>query len=275
MDEQLAAISRALSWLEGHLAEADTVEAFAAASGYSLFHFARTFNRLVHHTPYDYIIRRRLSEAARQLTATRRRVIDIGLEAGFNNPETFARAFKRMFGIQPSQTRQAGRLDPRCLLTPRTPAHLEHIQCCDFLHPTLVERPALRLAGLMTRLQGGPAAVPELWSALAQESGPGGECYGVTTYPADWAKNGVFYFAGISLREGQSPPPALVTRDLPAGLYAQFSHHGGPSCLPLTRDYIYQTWLPLSGKKLSGVLEVETYAGPLADGDCQLCMLVS
>ena len=102
---QLTAICRALDFVEEHLSQEITVADMGAAACYSPYHFSRTFNRVVHHTPYDYLMRRRLSESARQLLETDKKIIDIALEYGFNNPETYSRAFKRMFGVQPSQWR--------------------------------------------------------------------------------------------------------------------------------------------------------------------------
>ncbi len=274
MDEQAAAILRALDYLESHLFEEAMVENMAAASGYSLFHFVRTFNRLVHHTPYDYITRRRLSEAARQLVNSKRRVIDISMDAGFHNAETFARAFKRMFGMQPSQVRAQGRIDLRYLLVPRSLAHLEHIQHCNLLQPVLVEHSPLQLAGLMTRVHGDSANIQGLWSALANEIETGKERYGVTTYPEDWQSNGTFYFAGVAIKEGEILPQILVRRELPAGKFSEFLHIGGRISLPLTRDYVYQTWLPRSGKRMAAALELEIHAGNTAEGNLKFSIPV-
>ena len=99
----LTAICRAVDFVEDNLTEVITVADMAAAASYSLYHFSRTFNHVVHHTPYDYFMRRRLSESARQLAETDRKIIDIALDYQFNNPETYSRAFRRMFGVQPSR----------------------------------------------------------------------------------------------------------------------------------------------------------------------------
>ena len=91
---QLTAIGKALDFIEDNLEENIGVADMADAAGYSLYHFCRVFNSIVHHTPYDYLMRRRLSESARALVETDRKIIDVAFEYQFNSPETYSRAFK-------------------------------------------------------------------------------------------------------------------------------------------------------------------------------------
>ena len=97
MEDQLAAISRALDFIERHLKDKILVEDMADACGYSLFYFIRLFNQSIHLTPYDYLIRRRLAQAAQELLNGDRRVLDIALDYGFQSAEAFTRAFNRVF----------------------------------------------------------------------------------------------------------------------------------------------------------------------------------
>ena len=186
---EVTPIDRAIDLIEGNLMAAVTVADMAAAAGYSLFHFSRTFNQATHYTPYDYLMRRRLSEAAQTLVRTDRKIIDVAFDYQFNSPETFSRAFKRMFGTLPSQWRREGRVDPRHLMPRLTPAHLWNLRRGNGLKPTLVDLPPLQLTGLMTHIRDDPDAIPALWTLLERElSGqqpvdplPGH--YGVTFYP--------------------------------------------------------------------------------------------
>lgn len=86
--------------------ERDTsLETLAAEYGVSPFHFHRTFTAAVGETPRRYVDRVRLERAAYRLSVTRDRVIDIALSVGFENHETFSRAFKRRFARTPSEWR--------------------------------------------------------------------------------------------------------------------------------------------------------------------------
>jgi AraC family transcriptional regulator len=257
----LTAVCRALDFVEANLREEIAVVDMAGAAGYSLYHFCRTFNGLVHHTPYDYLMRRRLSESARELVETDKRIIDIAFDYRFNSPETYSRAFKRMFGTQPSQWKEQGRLDRRFLMSRLTREHLEHINEGDCLRPVLEERDAFRVVGVMTLLQDGGEAVSRLWEVLSREmEGIGGAVYyGITWYPAGWEESGVFYMAGIESEAVDSVNPALVVKSIPPLKCARFVHRGSRSDLRFTLDYIYQTWLPKSGERLAYPLEIACY----------------
>jgi AraC family transcriptional regulator len=261
MREQLRAIQTALEYIEGHLREAITVADMAAAAGYSLYHFIRTFNQSVHHTPYDYLMRRRLSEAARDLLTLDSRIIDIAFDYQFNNHETFSRAFKRMFDTQPSQWRERGFIPRRSLMPALTLAHLEQIAAGDYLHPVLVEWEAIHLAGLMTQ---GRGSLPQLWASLGQAligiplKSEICSYFGITSHPQSPVGTS-FFLGAVEIASPERTPPTLVSQTLPAGSYARFIHCGPDENLPLTLDYIYHTWLPKSDYWMTYPIEIECF----------------
>jgi len=262
----LAAICRALDFVEANLREEIAVADMADAAGYSLYHFCRTFNGLVHHTPYDYLMRRRLSESARELVETDKRIIDIAFDYRFNSPETYSRAFKRMFGTQPSQWKEHGRLDRRFLLPRLTPEHLEHVNEGDYLKPVLEERDAFCVAGVMTLVEDGGEIISRLWEVLAREVEGIEDAvyYGITWYPSGWEESGVFYMAGVEVEAVNDVNLGLVVKSIPPLKCARFVHKGSHDDLRLTLDYIYQTWLPKSGERLAYPLEVVSYGADMS-----------
>jgi AraC family transcriptional regulator len=161
-------MAQAIDFIENHLRDDLTVGDIARAVSLSVYYFCRCFNQAVHHTPYDYVMRRRIAEAARDLLQTDRRIIEIAFDYQFNNPETFARAFKRVFAMQPNQWRKQGRLDWRVIMPRLTYAHLQHLAQGPYLQPVLIERAELRLAGLMTLVQDDPAVIENLWRWFAR-----------------------------------------------------------------------------------------------------------
>jgi AraC family transcriptional regulator len=271
----LALIAQALDFIESNLKEPIGVADMAVAAGYSLYHFSRTFNQATHHTPYDYLMRRRLSEAARVLLQTDERIIDVALDYQFNNPETFSRAFKRMFETQPSQSRREGHMDSRWLMPRLTLAHLEQIAKGPYLRPVLERRDAFQVVGLTTLVKGDRSVLPDLWDLLHQELAScaepvgTGDCYGFAWYPEGWEGRGYLYMAAVEIQGGDTGNAALVTKAIPAMTCARFIHKGPRRGLPLTLHYIYHTWLPKSGRSPSHPLIVECYGRDFgaADGD--------
>jgi AraC-like DNA-binding protein len=166
----ITVMARAVDFIEAHLREPVAVADMAAAVAYSLYHFCRTFKAATHFTPYDYLMRRRVAEAAREVLESERKLIDIAFDYQFNNPETFSRAFKRVMGMQPTQWRkQDAAGERRCgyrQVMPRlTAAHLEHLYHGAPWRPTVEVRPALNLTGVMTLNDDRAAA----WAGLRRE----------------------------------------------------------------------------------------------------------
>ncbi len=97
---------RVFDFIDRHLDEHLTVNRLSQVANFSLYHFHRQFSEYSGLSVSRYIQLMRLRRASYQLVfSTRRRIIDISLDAGFENPESFSRAFKRCFGQTPSQFR--------------------------------------------------------------------------------------------------------------------------------------------------------------------------
>jgi AraC family transcriptional regulator len=62
----------------------------------------------------EYIRRRKLSEAGKALKNSDEKIIDIALKLGYGSSDAFALAFKRLFGISPSDARAAGAILKPC-----------------------------------------------------------------------------------------------------------------------------------------------------------------
>jgi len=261
----IALMSRAVDFIEDNLMEAIAVADMADAVSYSLYHFCRTFNRATHHTPYDYLMRRRLSQAAQELLQTNKKIIEIALDYQFNSPETFSRAFKRMFEMQPSQLRKQGSVDTRRLMSRLTFAHIKHISKGTYLRPASEEKDAFQVAGVMTLVRDDQTVISELWELLAQELESNQTAtkpenyYGIAYYPEDWENRGFLYMAAVEIQGLDIVNAALAVKKIPSLKYARFIHKGPTRELQLTLDYVYHTWLPKSSHSLSYPLVIEHY----------------
>lgn len=101
-------IVEAALWIDAHSAQPIDLEAAAARAGLSPFHFLRLFARVVGATPHQYLLRARLTRAARLLAAERERpVTEIALDVGFGDLSNFVRSFGRAAGLSPRRFREA------------------------------------------------------------------------------------------------------------------------------------------------------------------------
>lgn len=102
-------IQSTLKWLEENLSEQVEIEKLADMAHLSPFYFQRLFSRLVGKPVMEYAKLRRLAHAADHLANNPGRIIDAALEYGFENHETFSRAFKEAYGVTPEDFRKTPR----------------------------------------------------------------------------------------------------------------------------------------------------------------------
>ena len=92
------------------------VDAMARAACFSRRQFHRLMVQVLGETPGTHQRRLRLDRGAWLLLTSRATVLDVALETGFENHETFTRAFRTRFGITPSAFRKnRGKTLPRSI----------------------------------------------------------------------------------------------------------------------------------------------------------------
>lgn len=79
-------------------------------SGKSLAYISRLFQEKIHTTPTDYINDLRLNYCANRLIHSDTAIIDISMDAGFNNLSHFYHLFKEKYGMPPNQYRKEKRV---------------------------------------------------------------------------------------------------------------------------------------------------------------------
>lgn len=250
----------AVTFIEDHLQENIKVADMADAVNFSLFHFCRTFNKIVHHTPYDYLIRRRLSESARLLLETDQRITDIAFTYQFNSLETYSRAFRRLFGQLPRDWRKgqshAYRIMPRL-----TQAHLEQRNHPDFIRHQPTHQEPLPLAGVMSLIDSADQTeIAGLWAKF-QEMQPteNDNYYGLHWLPEDAQLISYFYMAAI---QSETEQDAWVMKRVEGGMYGRFQTTPPFATRQLLLDYIIHTWLPQSGLMLAHPFILERHKSP-------------
>lgn len=101
-----ARISRVCEYVNHNLNEALTLDRLSEVAALSKYHFHRVFSAYTGMSVTKFIQLARLKRASFRLAFEKeKRIIDIALEAGFESPESFARAFKRTFDQSPSEFR--------------------------------------------------------------------------------------------------------------------------------------------------------------------------
>jgi AraC family transcriptional regulator len=98
---------KALDYIDNNLAKDISLFEISREAGFSVPHFYRLFKRLTGDTVGAYILRRRLSLAARDLTRSKKTIADISFTYGFESHDVFTRAFTRVYGMSPNKYRSS------------------------------------------------------------------------------------------------------------------------------------------------------------------------
>lgn len=98
-------ITQVLSYINEHLTEPLTVDALAERAYLSKYHFMRLFKSQTGSTVHEYILQKRLLNAAKLI----RHETPAGraaMESGFADYSAFYRAFRKTFGVRPTAVRR-------------------------------------------------------------------------------------------------------------------------------------------------------------------------
>lgn len=101
-------IQQAICYMEEHIYEEISYAEVAKSVHMSSYNFHRTFSFIAGMTANEYIRKRRLTLAARELQTTGLSVMDAAYKYGYESPESFSKAFTRFHGATPKQAKRKG-----------------------------------------------------------------------------------------------------------------------------------------------------------------------
>jgi AraC family transcriptional regulator len=100
-------LEESIDYIEAHLTSSIDLEELGRITRSSAYHYQRVFAHIAGTTLAEYIRRRKMSLAGADLQDGDK-VSDVSLKYGYESPSSFARAFKRIHGIAPTQAQVEG-----------------------------------------------------------------------------------------------------------------------------------------------------------------------
>jgi AraC-like DNA-binding protein len=94
---------RCREWLDQHGSTVRTLQEAARRCHVDAAYLCRLFRRFDRESPYQFLLRSRMERAAQRLHEPESSVKGVAAEAGYSDAFHFSRAFKRCFGISPSE----------------------------------------------------------------------------------------------------------------------------------------------------------------------------
>lgn len=102
----MVSIQKAIDYIEGDLSIQFDLHEIAHVASMSVPHLYRVFYSLTGHPIKEYIRKRRISLAAEHLKNSKRSILEIALEVGFESHSSLSKTFKKLVGMTPGEYRR-------------------------------------------------------------------------------------------------------------------------------------------------------------------------
>ena len=260
-------LNAAIEYIESNLTEEISYDRAAQIACCSTYHFQRMFSFITGVPLSEYIRRRRLTLAAFELQNGGIKVIDTALKYGYESPEAFSRAFKKMHGIMPVSARDIGvslKAYPKLTFAITIKGDVE-------MKYRITQREAFRVFGVYTDISTNQEAafeqVPQFFRQCDEDSVPDeiNELLGCFndnhTISAlyDHSENTFKYMLCQFLPKGLTLPDKFTVLDVPAATWAVFDVPNYEMQDMWRR--IWTEWFPTSGYELVKGVQFEMYYG--------------
>jgi AraC family transcriptional regulator len=264
--DYLTSVLKALAYIEQNLTGDISPDDVSREAAFSKYHFHRIFQALTGNSVAGYLRRRRLTEAAHALTETDNKIIEVALDFRFETPESFSRAFKNMYGVNPRQYRNR-RDHFAALHQPKIgPALLTHLNERMRMDATILTKQAFKIIGIRYFGENKNKEITQLWDVFLPRMESiksrinNTVSYGVC-YPVEGKSNDAAfeYIAAVEVSDLQDIPAEMVGKTIPTQKYAVFTHKGSVDKILETYQAIYAAWQPKSGYELIKAPDFEYY----------------
>ena len=99
-------LTAVISYISEHFCEPLSLEILSKELGVCRFYLSRIFTQVLHTGFHEYVNTLRIDQAKKLLENTRDSILDVAIQCGFQNQQTFNRVFKEICGITPSAFRK-------------------------------------------------------------------------------------------------------------------------------------------------------------------------
>jgi len=245
-------IFASIRYIEENMYNPITIHDMARAAHFSTYHFCRIFRTVVGDSPKEYLRKRRLTIAADRLVKEKIAIINLAMDCQFESQEAFTRSFKKLFNMTPGQYRKTNEPFRLIYKDQFSPHMLHHLQSQLSMTPEIIAQPERKMVGIASQYREGDLSLFKMWSAFKPveeqiHHRANKDLFGIYEEYAESADGAGFtYVCAAQVSEFGTIPHNMITRILPAQLYAVFKHQGPMSSLPDTLKYIWGSWLPKS-----------------------------
>lgn len=248
-------LNAAIAYIEENLCAGFDLDEAARRACVSADSFIRFFSYMTGMTLTEYIRRRRLTLAARDLLHSDDRIIEIAMNYGYDSAAAFSRAFAKQHGITPSVYRKNG---GSLRVYPPASFHIT-IKGAREMDFRIIELSDTEVYGVSKQFDGQGYKTREelrniMWADYCDDV-PGQISGGRWNQPGSTDLDGVWYGIWqdgkymIAREKADTKNTALEMNKIPAGTYAAFKTECGGLAweeFPKLFALIFESWLPAS-----------------------------
>lgn len=240
-EEYVKRILKVVIYIDENIDEDLSIERLAKIACYSPFHFHRIFQAIVGETVHSYVKRLRMQTAAAKLRYSDLPITDIALDASFETPSAFTKAFKQFMGASPKNYRSL-----HAVLT-------QKIKELPMIKPDKIEKSLPNLNLHFIRRYGNYIqSSTDAWKAMfdfihKNHLEPSKIRYFGISHddPQITDEDKLRYDAAILIQENKEEGE-VGRQVLKGGKYSIFTHLGSYESLMETFNRIFMKWLPVS-----------------------------
>ena len=260
-------IEQLVQYIGTHLDEVLTLQSLAEKFDVPKYQLHRRFRRRIGVTLAKFVEQTRLNAAVDKLMLHETSVTEVAFECGYQNHETFTRAFHRKFGVSPAEFRSHGTWSNQTVPISRNSTY----QQTWSLSNSRVQK-LNSIAVQKTRFVGRYEDVPaELWQNLAIDLTAQGvafeHCVGIGL-DADDGSQRLRFDAALTIK---NHPHTIAQTTLPGGWFACCTYIGPLNMLSDAYKQIYTQASGIDNTVVIGLPVVEVYRQSLVCvDDCGL-----
>jgi AraC family transcriptional regulator len=266
-------LEESIDYIEAHLTSDIDLQHLGRITHCSAYHYQRIFSYMVGVPLAEYVRRRKMSLAGIELQSGSK-VIDVALKYGYESPNSFARAFKRVHGITPNKAQCEGSVlksYPRIKFQIITTGDKE-------MEHRIESKPAFRIVGLKKTFSNdidmsGREEIAGAWYQSAMDGTQDRlaalsdsdevDFLGVTLGHEDSNEGDIVHYISVA-NAASEVPEDFDAYEVPAQTWAifplrraEFSETSNP--LGDLHKYVFSEWLPASGYEPAEGLDIEVW----------------
>jgi AraC family transcriptional regulator len=254
-------INIAIDYISSHLGEKIDLDKLSDISAISPYHFHRIMSAYLGESIGSYIIRCRIEAGSTLLKYSSQQIDEIAYKIGYDSPASFTKAFKKHFGVSPTEFRSTNNS-----YSMKTIIADKALPKGFNLKPKIVER--MTKKAIYIRLIGDyksndySQAWEKIWKFIKEKRlfGFNQECLGIAYNDPNITENDKCqYDCCVTIIKDVKAEGEIGVKNVEGGRYAVFKFKGSLDNVGPIYNAIFKTWLPESDFELRDAPCFERY----------------